>query len=135
MNIKINLKKYLIVFIIVFTHLLIVNGLEKQTIGLIWKDNNNIYRPNRNECLLDSNDCLGMPSGHTELATFAALYVMYKYKNLFVYFAGVLFVLLIGIQRIISKRHSILQIIVGILFACLYFTFYSFTNFLQINLN
>ena len=134
MNIKIDLKKQLIVFIIACIHLLIVNGLEKQSIGLIWKGNNNIYRPNRSKCLFDSNDCLGMPSGHTEFATFIALYVIYNYKNEFVCFAGILFILLVGIQRIIFKRHNILQIIVGILFACLYYTFYSFTKFSFISL-
>ena len=131
MNIKSKLKKHsIIIFIIIISiHLLVINGLEKQSIGLIWKKDKNIYRPNRNKCLFDSNDCLGMPSGHTEIATFIGLYLVNKYKNLLMYYVAFMFILIISIQRIISKRHSILQIIVGILLACLYYTFYSFTNF------
>ena len=136
MKIKSNLKKNsIIIFIIIISiHLLVINGLEKQSIGFIWKNNKNIYRPNRNKCLFDSNDCLGMPSGHTEIATFIGLYLVNKYKKLTSYYAAFMIILLISIQRIISKRHSILQIIVGILLVCLYFTFYSFTNFSFISL-
>jgi hypoxanthine phosphoribosyltransferase len=135
MNIYFNLNKESIIFIIIIViHLLLINGVEKQSIGLIWKKNKNVYRPNRMKCLFDNNDCLGMPSGHAEFVTFIALYLVTKNNKFPVYYAATMFILIISIQRILSKRHNTLQIIVGILLACLYYTIYSFTNFSLISL-
>jgi membrane-associated phospholipid phosphatase len=54
---------------------------------------------------------LGMPSGHSQLATFVFLYICLKYKKINYLF---LFIYLsILLQRIVSNKHTVNQVIVG----------------------
>ena len=121
-----------IFIIIVVIHFLIINGLEKQSIELIWNQKE-IYRPNMN-CQFQSNDCLGMPSGHTEFITFIALYAASKFNKTMVYSLAGISILLVAAERYISNRHAMLQIIVGFLFACLYYSVYLKSKFSVLSL-
>jgi len=122
----------IIIFIlIIFIQIIFINGLEKQLFYFLLK-NKELERPDDN-CKFDStNDCYGMPSGHMEITTLIVLFCIYKFK-LPVYI-GCLIILIMGLQRYISKRHNLLQIISGILIASIYYYIYNYTNFSWISL-
>lgn len=132
MSKKLNLNQGCIFIFILLIHFLIINGLEKQSIGLIWNNKIN-YRPDMG-CKFESNDCLGMPSGHTEFVTFLALYTATQYDKVIVYYLSCISILLVALERYILKRHTILQIIAGFLFAFTYYVIYYKTKFSTISL-
>ena len=119
-----ELLKILIISIIFLYHFLIQNGLEKLFCQNFF-NNDSIKRPlkNCNNKLYTSLNCIGMPSGHAEIATiiFLLLY-FYKYISLTV---CIILILLISMQRVITNMHTIQQVIVGIIFGFLYFKYYS----------
>jgi hypoxanthine phosphoribosyltransferase len=86
----------------------------------IWKDT---LRPNCKEFVTPTN-CIGMPSGHAEIGTMILLYLYSKkYISSTV---GCFLSTLVGLQRIISKNHTMFQVLIGILFGIFYFNIYSY---------
>ena len=118
---KIN---YIFLIIIVLLHLSIINGLEKILFNLYFSDKSKILRPLEkcNKLRNPPVKCLGMPSGHTELTTLVT-YILYKYNYLSL---PLVFILIIAmcIQRVVFKRHTILQTIVGVIFGFIYSLIY-----------
>jgi len=111
-----------VVFVFLFlalVHYCFINGLEKILFSIY--ANSTLLRRPTPACETEHNPstlCLGMPSGHVEIVTFlgGALY-HYKIISLVVWF------LLIGaicLQRIMTRRHTFLQTMVGLLFGLFY---------------
>ena len=119
-----TLLKILIIFIIFLYHSFIQNKLEKLFCQNFF-NNDSIKRPlkNCNHNLYTSLNCIGMPSGHAEVATiiFLLLY-FYKFISLTV---CIILILLISMQRVITNMHTIQQVIVGIILGFFYFKYYS----------
>jgi adenine/guanine phosphoribosyltransferase-like PRPP-binding protein len=117
--------KILIISIIFLYHFCIQNSLEKLFFQNYF-NNESIKRPLKNcynNKLYTSLNCIGMPSGHAEIATiiFCLLY-FYKYISFTV---CIILILLVSLQRIVTNMHTIQQVIVGIIFGFLYFKYYS----------
>jgi hypoxanthine phosphoribosyltransferase len=125
---KINNYFFLVcICIICVYHFCIQNGLEKIFFQTYFNFND-IKRPSEscNNLHYEALNCVGMPSGHAETATiiFVLLY-LYKYIPLSI---SLLFIVLFSIQRIISNRHTILQVILGIFFGFIYSQIYYLNN-------
>lgn len=122
-----NYKFFIMLIIIFMYHLIFQNHLEKM-FSQVYFDYNDVKRPlekcNENT---DTLKCIGMPSGHAEISTiiFTLLYI-YKFISLEI---CILIIFLFSIQRIISNKHTLNQVIVGIIFGLGYSYIYSFTNF------
>ena len=120
-----------IIFIILFIfsyHFFIQNGLEKTFFETYFhyetvKRPSNIY--NNNE-LNKGLDCIGMPSGHAEAAALISI-LLYYYKFISIWIC-ILFIFLFSIQRIISSRHDLYQVIIGIIFGIIYSQIYILNN-------
>lgn len=117
--------KILFYLILLFlSHFCIINGLEKLLFQIFLYNNDNILRPLQ-ECKSLKNTptkCLGMPSGHTEITTFIA-YILYNYNyislpDLFIIIG------LMCLQRIITKRHTSIQTLIGITSGLMYSNIY-----------
>ena len=120
--------RYICYIFIILAHIGVLNKLEKIFTKILFNNNKNINRPSE-ECK-DSYDfnisCIGMPSGHTELATILSLLLVH-YESLPISIAS-LIILLTGLQRIESNRHTIQQVLVGFLFGLGYACFYIKTD-------
>ena len=105
-------------------HIGVLNIIEKI---LMKKLINNTTITNRplDKCI-NSNDfdisCIGMPSGHTESATIISL-LLHHYDLLPLPMA-ILTIIVVGLQRVTSKMHTIQQVLVGLLFGIGYTQFY-----------
>jgi hypoxanthine phosphoribosyltransferase len=104
--------------IVVLIHVSIINGLEK--ILFFTYGNSDLFRRPTSECQLPNPPvrCLGMPSGHVEIATMIGCTL---YSSNFISLP-ILIVLIAGIslQRVLAHRHTFLQTIVGFLFGLFY---------------
>jgi xanthosine utilization system XapX-like protein len=102
-------------------HLLIQNGMEK----LFSKTY--IKKPFVKRPLFIGEEfnklChIGMPSGHAEIITIiCTLLYHYKYINLPL---CIILIIIISLQRVVSKRHTFTQIIFGMIFGLLYSLLY-----------
>ena len=110
------------IFIILY-HIIIHNNLEKMTNNIIF-NYDLIKRPNEscNTKLIESLKCMGMPSGHAELITILA-FLLFQNKNITLEIA-ILLIIIISSQRVISKRHTIKQVIAGIILGLIYSKIY-----------
>ena len=111
---------YINIIIICVLHFLIINPLEKLSF-LLYKNNIkniNIYRPKQINYGNKLFNNLGMPSGHSEIIVILCilLYIKYNFDIKFL----ILLILLTGLERIISKNHTIFQVIIGYLFGIFY---------------
>jgi hypoxanthine phosphoribosyltransferase len=116
-----------IVFISI-AHAAIVNKSEKVIMKILFGSNNIINRP-LNKCK-DSDDftisCIGMPSGHTEIATIVSL--LLSYYDLLPLSIAILTIITVGLQRIVTDMHSIEQVFIGLLFGLVYTDIYITTG-------
>jgi len=120
---------FIIVFLIIASlHFSFINGLEKTMFDIYFPSNKEFLRPS-SECTGIINPpikCLGMPSGHVEIATIicCALYSL-NYISIYVL---ILLIILTGLQRIVSQRHTISQTIMGFIFGIFYSCIYLSTT-------
>ena len=104
-------------------HYTILNGLEKMLFSQSPIPKEYILRPSEH-CANITNEyenkviCLGMPSGHAEIITIIS-YILYKYKYVSLIFL-IVSILVVCIQRIVTKRHTIIQVIIGSIIGVLY---------------
>ncbi len=106
------------ILIIAILHTLFINPLEKIITSLFIIDK----RPNK-QCIKNNDfKCLGMPSGHMEVATILCL-LLYHQKIIPLSIA-ICIIILVGIQRILTMAHTIIQVVVGGLLGFLYFSAY-----------
>ena len=120
------MKKIFIIFIIsiiALIHFFIINVLEKNIYQLFIATDK---RPDKRCINNDTFNCLGMPSGHTETITIICLLLYYsKYISIY---TALLIILIIGFQRILFKRHTLSQVIVGFILGIIYSLIYIKTN-------
>jgi membrane-associated phospholipid phosphatase len=103
------------IFIILIYHLFILHPIEK--IFCNYYLNSSITkRPNGN--------MNGMPSGHVQI-TSLCLFLLYFYHELSIYICLV-GVILMGIQRMICKMHTLFQVLVSIILGFIYAYIYSY---------
>lgn len=115
--------KYIVIILIL--HFSLLNGLEKILFSL-YQDKYS-KRPNHKCVNLNKTLCLGMPSGHAEIVVILMIYLYLNKKvNLEL---TIVTILLVCLQRIIYKRHTLLQVIAGIILGLFYVTLYKMTNF------
>jgi membrane-associated phospholipid phosphatase len=96
-------------------HAFVINPSEKQLVRTLSDDAIWAKRP--------TGVPYGMPSGHAETFTVLA-YLLYK-KGLINGWICASIISLIGIQRIVYKRHTLLQVIVGTCLGLVYGHVYS----------
>lgn len=115
------------IFIICLYHFFIQNGLEKICFQTYFNFKD-IKRPceSCNNLNFKPLSCIGMPSGHAETATIMFV-LLYLYKFIPFYFS-LFCIAFFSIQRIVSYRHTILQVIIGIFFGFIYSQIYYLNN-------
>jgi membrane-associated phospholipid phosphatase len=96
-------------------HAAIINPSEKQLVRTLSGDAIWTKRP--------TGEPYGMPSGHAESLTVLA-YILYK-KGIINGWVCTSIITLVGIQRIVYKRHTLLQVIAGTCLGLLYGHLYS----------
>lgn len=117
-----NTKQIFILIIILFIHYFILNPLLKNIVEQYFITSRRPDSKNTDS----SFETLGMPSGHAETITILSIILYYyKFINLKI---CILLIFITGMQRIITKRHSFEQVIMGILFGILYSYIYINTN-------
>lgn len=105
-------------------HYCLINGSEKIIFDLFSSDKKIKLRPNE-KCYKTRNFptyCLGMPSGHTEITTII-MFILYKLNYVSLQNTN-LIIGLMCLQRIITKKHTLLQTLVGILLGIIYANIY-----------
>jgi len=120
-----KLNTFIIIILICVYHSVIQNRIEKKFFKTYF-DSNLIKRPTK-KCFIDNSDnCIGMPSGHSEVVTiFAALLYFYNIVPLW----GALFIIFVfSLQRIFTMKHSMLQVVIGSLIGYLYAILYKLFN-------
>lgn len=98
-----------------FIHASIINPSEKQIVRTLSSDAIWAKRP--------TGEPYGMPSGHAETAAVLA-YLLYK-KGLINGWACAAIITLVGIQRLMYNRHTLLQVLAGTFIGLLYAHLYS----------
>jgi len=90
----------------------------------VYLQNNTNIRPNENckNLRLPPVKCLGMPSGHTEITTII-MYILYK-NNIVTLPILILIIIAMCIQRVLFKRHTILQTVIGVICGFIYSLIY-----------
>ena len=96
-------------------HAAIINPGEKQIVRTLSGDATWAKRP--------TGEPYGMPSGHADSFTVLA-YLLYK-KGIINGWVCASIITLVGIQRIVYNRHTLLQVIAGTLLGLLYGHLYS----------
>jgi hypoxanthine phosphoribosyltransferase len=125
------INKFFIIIILILLHY-IINTLEKINFYLHINDTKITTRP-LNDCSNDNNIkqhkvcCFGLPSGHLEILIIL-LYFLYKHKIISIS-TMYIFILLMGLQRVMYNMHTRFQVFIGILFGFMYSFIYSYTNY------
>lgn len=117
---------YIILFLamIISYHYFIQNNIEKQ-FSLVYFEFDNIKRPISDGNMYTFRD-LGMPSGHAELATIiSCILYYYKFISLWLF---ILLIFIFSVQRVIANRHTVFQVIVGIICGLIYSYIYISNN-------
>jgi len=118
-----------VVFLLVIVyHSLILNPVEKKFSKQCFPHSSIIRRPSkkcRKVSVLHQN-CLGLPSGSSEIMTIVTV-LLYNYQIISLPLSLFL-ILALGMQRILLKKHTLLQVIVGIFLGFLYASLYCYLN-------
>jgi hypothetical protein len=69
---------------------------------------------------------LGMPSGHAEIATIISC-ILYYYKFISLWLC-ILLIFIFSLQRVIANRHTVFQVIIGIMCGLIYSYIYISNN-------
>lgn len=116
------------IFLLASYHYLIHNDLEK-TFSKTYFEYNDIRRP-LELCDKEINSsrlsCTGMPSGHAEtISVFCILLYLYNFIPLWL---SIIIIVVVSFQRIISNKHTLIQVLIGSLLGLIYATIYKFFN-------
>jgi len=100
---------------------MVINPIEKMLV----QNFINSYKRPLTKCVgNESLGCLGLPSGHAEIVTIVMVILLLKqYVNMFV---CVLIIIIVCLQRLIYNKHTINQIVIGIILGLSYALVYSF---------
>jgi membrane-associated phospholipid phosphatase len=121
-----NILTVIIIFICLY-HTFVQNKLEKTLFKTYLGYNNIVKRPlTRCKKYLDDDSikCAGMPSGHAEVITIFST-LLYLYGIISLQFC-IFLIFIVSLQRYLTNKHTIFQLIVGILFGYTYAIFYKF---------
>ena len=116
-----------IITILGATHFLVGNIVEKLMVQTLYtvgheEANDFIKRPTDRCHKSSAFACLGMPSGHAETITMVSvLLVLSGYLPVWL---ALIIVVLVCAQRVIFKRHTILQVIMGFVMGMIFSTIY-----------
>lgn len=124
-----NLNLLLFIIFVTIYHFSLHNKLEKlftQThidYELVkrpsYKCSNNIYKYDLN--------CIGMPSGHAEAS--ALLCFLLYFLQLMPLWTSLFIITIVSLQRVIYKRHTIIQVLVGSMLGFVYASIYKYYNY------
>jgi len=103
---------------IVIIHYAFTNGYEKAIIQQLSTNQTIIKRPNEACKTSSALQCQGMPSGHVECAVIGMVLLWSLFS--FDMYLVALVVAIVALQRVIFKRHTVFQTIVGGIFGSLY---------------
>jgi hypothetical protein len=123
--------KYLqivVFFLLILYHSFLLNPLEKRFSKQYFPDSSLIRRPSekcRKKTILHQN-CLGLPSGSSEIITIVS--VLLYHEKVISLPVNVFLILAVGMQRILLKKHTLLQVIAGIFLGFLYSSLYSYLH-------
>ena len=116
------------IFLLASYHYLIHNDLEK-IFSKTYFEYNDIRRP-LNKCNTEINSsrlsCTGMPSGHAETISIICI-LLYLY-NFIPLWLSIIIIIIVSFQRIISNKHTLIQVLIGSLLGLIYATIYKFFN-------
>jgi hypoxanthine phosphoribosyltransferase len=123
----IYIKLGCIIFISI-AHASIVNKSEKVIMKILFGSNSIINRPllKCKDSIDFSISCIGMPSGHTQIATIVSL--LLSYYDLLPLPIAILTIITTGLQRVVTNMHSIEQVFIGLLFGLAYTQVYITTG-------
>jgi membrane-associated phospholipid phosphatase len=127
-----NKNNYLSIYCIGFVINIIINLLLKAIIRQ--------PRPSYNKPEINIIDALGkyppfnvygMPSGHAQLTAFTFFYLFLVTKNIQTVLITLLLIIITGYQRVLSMKHTILQVFVGTILGLLFgYFFYRYAQYL-----
>ena len=127
-----NKNNYLSIYCVGFVINIIINSLLKAIIRQ--------PRPSYNKPEINIIDALGkyppfnvygMPSGHAQLTAFTFYYLFLVTKNIQIVLITFLLILITGYQRVLSMKHTLLQVFVGTILGLLFgYIFYRYADFL-----
>lgn len=115
----------ILIILILVIHYCFINGLEKMTISTFFDYKSLRPLPECNTKNVTIS-CLGLPSAHVEMATILGAY-LYSTKYIS-FFWCIALIVVTCFQIILTKSHTLLQTLVGILFGGAYFYLYSLTS-------
>lgn len=121
-------SQVVVFLLLIVYHSVILNPIEKKFTKQCFPHSIIIRRPNekcRKVSVLHQN-CLGLPSGNSEIITIITV-LLYHYKVLSLPLSLFL-ILAVGMQRILLKKHTLLQVIAGIFLGFLYASLYCYLN-------
>ena len=120
-----KLNAFIIISLLCIYHSVIQNRIEKEFYKTYF-DNNLVKRPTQKCISSESIQCIGMPSGHSEVTTiFAAMLYFYNIIPLWV---ALFIIFIFSLQRVNTNKHSTLQVLVGVLFGFIYSFIYKRFN-------
>lgn len=110
----------IIMVVIIIIHYFLINALEKKIMHGSSHDINN--RPDCDHKEHNKFKCMGTPSGHVETLIITLMFMCALFPKYIKIIApiSVVLVILMGYQRIFSKRHNLYQVIIGMFFGILY---------------
>lgn len=118
----------IVFYILLVIHFFILNSLEKE-FSSKWFSYSTITRRPSKKCkkqMVVHPSCMGLPSGSTEITTIASL-ILYHYEFISLPLSGLL-IGMVGLQRIIIKRHTLFQVFSGFLIGGIYAAIYIYLN-------
>lgn len=123
-------KRLALIVVITIIHYAFTNGYEKAIIQQVLTNTEIVNRP-REQCKSSAAlQCQGMPSGHVECATIA-LFLLWSLVQLdIVKYVVALGIIVVALQRIIFKWHTLLQTMIGFVFGLLYASAYIYSPML-----
>jgi membrane-associated phospholipid phosphatase len=114
---KQNLQFYYLVGLLINTILnLVLKGIIQQPRPFEDEKKFNLAVKNIPETIFKDGipfNIFGMPSGHAQMALYSTVYIYLSLKNINVLLFYIFMSLIIIVQRVISKSHSIFQVVVG----------------------
>jgi adenine/guanine phosphoribosyltransferase-like PRPP-binding protein len=123
----------IIISIISLIHYFITNPLEKALVYTETPDTRQIRRPKKECSDKSSLECIGMPSGHSEVVVILCL-LLWNLKIIKSYTAAAI-IFIVGMQRIYDTQHTLVQVItgwnIGLIYAFAYI--YTWNTYNKIN--
>lgn len=118
----VNYSAILVILFVAIVHVSFINPIEKLITQIFYIDRRPL------QICSDKNTfkCLGMPSGHME--TGVVVFLLLYLNKIIPSYIALIMIILIAIQRIVTKMHTILQVIAGLLLGLIYTILYHLIN-------